>query len=126
VQDPPPPRPADGHVPASSPPRDVPAGGEAHLTPAIKARVGDREPAPAAQPCTHAHADSWALDDRLTATPAPAATGPATHAASAVHIPAAPGHEITDTDGPHPQTDEHSAGARNNLHPLPDDREPSQ
>ncbi|MHA6622496.1 hypothetical protein [Pseudonocardia sp. DLS-67] len=126
MQNPPPTRPADGHVPASSPPRDLPAGGETHLTPAIGARVDDREPDPAAQPRTHAHADTRTLDDRLTATRTLTATGPATHAASAVRIPAAPDHETIETGAPHPQADEHSAGALNNLHPLPDDREPGR
>jgi hypothetical protein len=121
VQDPPRTRPANL---ARSRRRDLPAGHEARLTPLIHARVSDREHEPGAQPRTHAHIDRQTHDDRLTATRGPAATRTAP-AASAVHIPAALGRKIAEPAAWHPRADrqECSAGSRDGLHLLPDDRE---
>jgi hypothetical protein len=136
VQDPSPNRPTDL---TNSPQRDLPAGQEAHLTPLIHAGVSDREPEPGARHRAHAHVDPGTHAARQTATRGLAATKNPTHPASAAHIAAALGQEITETAGCHPRMlcaifaaalgangQDRSANACDKLYLLPDAREPGQ
>jgi hypothetical protein len=120
VQDPTPTHPTDR---ASSPHRDLPTGHEAHRTPLIHARVSDREQY--AQRRAQSHVNRQTRDDRLPASHRPDASRIPPHAASAVHIPATHDQEIAEPAAWHPRADgqDVSAGRRDRLHLLPDDRE---
>jgi hypothetical protein len=124
------PRPTDL---TSTPPRDLPARHESHLTPLVNARLGADKPEHAGRLRadaldTRLHRQTPA--DRLTAKRSMTAAATLAHGASAVHVATALGLETAGVaaalpsraDGHHQHAGT-SAAARDEVHALPDDPE---